>query len=175
MHRGSPASSGPVAWPAAPIPPHDARPDASGDRLPSRGRGRDPRSATAAPTESPCSHSPQTGPPPPAPMSPMLSLLPRDHANPPNMVPAHRPPTICCVTTIADPRLLANLLSCRIYSVGNRSSGSDDRFGRCRNRLRYCNTDSGRCRLRVSVRLADRRRDASQGPLDPKAYVHVMA
>ena len=121
MHRGSPASSGPVAWPAAPIPPHDARPDASGDRLPSRGRGRDPRSATAAPTESPCSHSPQTGPPPPAPMSPMLSLLPRDHANPPNMVPAHRPPTICCVTTIADPRLLANLLSCRIYSVGNRS------------------------------------------------------
>src|ERR1700739_250078 len=122
MRRGSPARSGPVAWPAAPIPPHDARPDASGDRLPSRGRGRDPRSATAAPTEPPSPHPPHTGPPPPAPMSPMLSLLPRDHANPPNMVPAHRPPTICCVTTIADPRLLANLLSCRIYSVGNRSS-----------------------------------------------------
>jgi hypothetical protein len=32
----------------------------------------------------------------------------------------NRPPTICCVTTIADPRLLSNPLSCRIYPVGNR-------------------------------------------------------
>ena len=31
-------------------------------------------------------------------------------------------PTICCGTTIADPRLLSNPLSCRIYPVGNRSS-----------------------------------------------------
>jgi hypothetical protein len=118
MHRGSPARSDPAAWPPVPIPPRDARASANGDRRPSRGRGRDPRSATAAPRR----------PAAPPPMSPMLSLLPRDHANPPNMVLAHRPPTICCGTTIVDPRFLANPLSCRIYSVGNRSRTSFKRL-----------------------------------------------
>ena len=55
----------------------------------------------------------------------MLPPRPPDRANPPNMVPAHRPPTICCLTTIADPRLLSNPLSCRIYPVGNRSNPYD--------------------------------------------------
>src|SRR5215831_14738803 len=94
----------------------------SGDRRPSRVLGHDPRLATAAPSQSPCSRSPQTDPPLLAPMFPMLPPRPRDRVNPPNMVPAHRPPTICCLTTIADPHLLGNLLSGRIYPVGNRSN-----------------------------------------------------
>src|SRR5215472_10978801 len=110
-------------WRPAPIPPRGAPASVSGDRRPSRVLGHDPRLATAAPSESPCSRSPQTDPPLLAPMFPMLPPRPRDRVNPPNMVPAHRPPTICCLTTIADPHLLGNLLSGRIYPVGNRSSG----------------------------------------------------